>query len=152
MKFPLYNECPNCGHKATKHDRDGCWGGGYDTEKSSNVFILHCACPLLGPEVNNAISIQAAIEVALQRAGVGDRVSHSRVDYPIIKNMPGKGQIFGTSAQVENVGSFGLSKSEIYRELAKMLTPGLIDGAQLKIKLEAAADKADKDLEDDMFR
>lgn len=72
MKFPLYNECPNCGHKAKKHDCNGCWANGFDHEKSSNVFILHCPCPLLGPEVNNSISIQAAIEVALQRAGVED--------------------------------------------------------------------------------
>lgn len=64
MKFPLYNECPNCGHKTKDHEVDrngGCWGAGHHQEPY-NVWVLSCPCPLTRPDIHQAISIQVAVE------------------------------------------------------------------------------------------
>lgn len=91
MKFPLYNECPNCGGRLAEHSesRFNCscsmshntpiyeaankLAGRSDPEALLEYQNLRsrlrnmCPCQLSPSDVAQAISIQAAVEVALAR-------------------------------------------------------------------------------------
>jgi hypothetical protein len=123
MKFPLYNECPNCGGYLHEHEYDerlrgrGCrcherknkpirdrieaLAGRVDQEALDEYNSLwpqvtRCDCHLLQSDVAQAISIQAAVEVAQNRMPRLDRVERL-LEILILQSEHGKGTGSGSS-------------------------------------------------------